>query len=67
MTGSAPREWKTAKEAADYLGVSYQTFRNKIRHVIASHRIGDSTKYRPEDLDAYAESQRVEPTETSAA
>jgi len=51
----------TATEAAAYLGVSRFLWYTKICKHIAGHRIGEKLKYRVEDLDAYAESRRVEP------
>jgi len=62
-----PRRWMTIKEAAEYLDVSEQTVYRWMREgVITYYKIGESTKFRPEDLDAvvrkhtsYIEAERV--------
>jgi excisionase family DNA binding protein len=45
----------TAKEAAEYLRMSYSTFRKKARLI---KMMPGTHKYRREDLDEYAQSNR---------
>jgi excisionase family DNA binding protein len=65
MSGSKPHEWLNGKQVAALLGVSLHTFYRKIAPLIRARRVGEMLRYRPEDIDAYLESQVVEPQPTT--
>lgn len=55
LLGKAPsKEYMTAKEAADYLNVTYGTFRNWATRIKRSK----TGRYRREDLDHFAQNRR---------
>jgi excisionase family DNA binding protein len=41
----------TARQAAEYLNISYSTFRKKARYI---RKMPGTSRYRREDLDAFA-------------
>ena len=48
------RRWFTIKEACEYLDVSEQTLHRWMREgAITYYKIGGSTRFKPEDLDAF--------------
>ncbi len=54
--GSLDRKWFSVKEAADYLGISQPTvFRWMKEGVISFYKVGGSTRFSQESLDALVE------------
>ena len=63
-----PQKWYTIKEAADYLGISQPTiFRWMKEGVLSFYKIGGSTRFSQEGLDAVIEKSTGEKEATQAA
>jgi excisionase family DNA binding protein len=55
-------EWKSSREAAEYLGISENTLYRLIDEgLLPAYRPGRSLRLRTPDLDAYLERARVQP------
>lgn len=64
MARKETKELLNSKQAAEYVGLKYRLFLDCVREQkVPCYNIrGNIKKYRPEDLDAWVETLKVEPS-----
>lgn len=55
MTTGRDAKYKSADEAAEYLGVSRRTFYEHVRREVRTVRIGTRVRFKTDELDSWAE------------